>query len=126
VRAFDPADAAVLRHPTQLYEGLSYLLIFLYLWKYYYKKDGKPAPGFIFGMFLALVFGTRFVIEFLKEPQVESLETALMMKTGMNLGQLLSIPFVLSGIGLVLYSKGIIFKNKGITDPGQDQGSLRE
>ena len=103
------ADATGARHPTQLYEGLSYLAIFLFLWWYYYKKDGKPAPGFIFGTFLTLVFGARFFIEFLKEPQVQVFEDALKMKTGMNLGQLLSIPFVIAGIILIFYSKGFLF-----------------
>ncbi len=113
VRAFDPADTIGARHPTQLYEGLSYLAIFLFLWRYYYKKNGKPAPGFIFGMFLSLVFGARFFIEFVKKPQVQVLEDALKIKTGMNLGQLLSIPFVIAGIILILYSKGIFSrKNK--------------
>jgi len=110
VRAFDPADAVGPRHPTQLYEGLSYLAIFLFLWWYYYKKDGKPAPGFIFGMFLVFVFSARFFIEFLKMPQVKAIEDALKMKTGMNLGQWLSIPFVLAGIILMLYSKKILFR----------------
>lgn len=101
----------VVRHPTQLYEGLSYLAIFLFLWFYYYKKNGKPASGFLFGMFLTLVFGARFFIEYVKETQVAS-EDLLRMKTGMDLGQLLSIPFVAGGIALILYSKGIIFRKK--------------
>ncbi len=108
VRAFDPADTMSPMHPTQLYEGLSYLAIFLFLWSYYYRKDGKPAPGFLFGMFLVLVFGARFLIEFLKKPQVQVFEEALKTKIGMNLGQLLSIPFILAGILLILYSKDII------------------
>jgi prolipoprotein diacylglyceryl transferase len=84
------------RHPTQLYEGLSYLVIFLYLLWYYYKKDGKPAEGFIFGMFLILVFGMRFLIEFVKEPQ-EGFEKSMIL----NLGQLLSIPLIIAGVVLV-------------------------
>jgi phosphatidylglycerol---prolipoprotein diacylglyceryl transferase len=89
------------RHPTQLYEGLSYLLIFLFLWWYYYKKDGKPAQGFLFGMFLILVFGMRLLIEFVKEPQ-ETFEQSM----ALNMGQLLSIPLILAGIFFILYSKG--------------------
>ena len=68
LRATPPLDFDP-RHPTQLYEGLSYLIIFLFLWGYYYKKNGKPAQGMIFGLFLILVFGMRFLIEFVKEPQ---------------------------------------------------------
>lgn len=99
-RAPDPADAMVPRHPTQIYEGVSYLLIFLYLMWYYYRKDGKPAEGFLFGMFLILVFGVRFLIEFLKEPQVGFEQTM-----ALNMGQLLSIPFVIAGIFLVIRSR---------------------
>jgi phosphatidylglycerol---prolipoprotein diacylglyceryl transferase len=111
LRSSVPEEALDPRHPTQLYEGLSYLLIFLFLWRYYYLKDGKPSPGFLFGMFLILVFGVRFIIEFVKEPQV-GFEQSMFL----NMGQLLSIPFLLTGIILVLYSKnklpGKIFKQK--------------
>lgn len=95
LRAGHPMDLDP-RHPTQLYEGLSYLLIFLFLWWYYYKKNGKPAQGMIFGMFLILVFGMRFLIEFAKEPQ-ESFEKTMFL----NLGQLLSIPLIIAGAVLV-------------------------
>jgi len=77
------------------------LLIFLFLWRYYYVKNGKPSPGFLFGVFLFLIFGARFFIEFLKEPQV-GFEKGM----ALNMGQLLSIPLVIAGIILILYSKG--------------------
>jgi prolipoprotein diacylglyceryl transferase len=80
------------RHPTQLYEGLSYLVIFVLLLWYYFKKNGKPAQGMIFGMFMIMVFGMRFLIEFAKEPQ-ESFEKSMFL----NLGQLLSIPLIIAG-----------------------------
>lgn len=80
------------RHPTQIYEGLSYLIIFLFLWWYYYRKNGKPAEGMIFGLFMILVFSMRFLIEFVKEPQ-ESFERSM----SLNLGQLLSIPLIIAG-----------------------------
>lgn len=91
LRATPPLDLDP-RHPTQLYEGLSYLIIFLFLWGYYYKKNGKPAQGMIFGLFLILVFGMRFLIEFVKEPQ-ETFEKSM----SLNLGQLLSIPLIIAG-----------------------------
>jgi prolipoprotein diacylglyceryl transferase len=94
LRAGNPLDLDP-RHPTQLYEGLSYLMIFLFLW-WFYKKNGKPAQGLIFGMFLILVFGMRFLIEFAKEPQ-ESFEKSMIL----NLGQLLSIPLIIAGVVLV-------------------------
>ncbi len=93
-------DNAVPRHPTQIYEALAYLLIFIYLLKHYYRKDGHPRQGFLFGMFMILIFAARFFIEFLKEPQV-SFESRYLL----NLGQSLSIPFILLGIYLVWRSK---------------------
>jgi len=92
-------DDNIARHPTQLYEGLSYLLIFIYLLGYYWKKAGKVAEGFLAGMFLILVFSARFIIEFYKEPQV-GFEKDL----ALNMGQILSIPFVLVGIILLISS----------------------
>jgi prolipoprotein diacylglyceryltransferase len=92
-RSTTPADGLVPRHPTQIYEGLSYLAIFFLLLWYYYRKDGKPAHGFLFGLFMILVFGMRFLIEFIKEPQV-GFEQGLLL----NMGQMLSIPFVIAGI----------------------------
>ncbi len=96
VRSINPAEAIDPRHPTQLYEGLSYLLIFLVLWWYYYRKEGKPLQGFIFGVFLIGIFGVRFLVEFIKEPQ-ETFESSLFL----NMGQLLSLPFILAGIFLI-------------------------
>ena len=100
IRSLEAGESLLPRHPTQIYEGFSYLLIFFFLWGYYYKKDGKPAPGFLFGMFLILVFGVRFIIEFIKEPQV-GFEQGMIL----NLGQLLSIPLVVAGTVFVLRSK---------------------
>ncbi len=88
------------RHPTQIYEALAYLFSFIFLIKYYYKKNGKTANGYLLGMFLILIFGIRFFIEFLKEDQV-GFEAGM----ALNMGQLLSIPLVLGGIGLVWYSR---------------------
>ena len=99
VRSLESGDSLVPRHPTQIYEGLCYLLIFVFLWGYYYKKDGKTAPGFLFGMFLILVFGFRFLIEFIKEPQV-GFERGMLL----DLGQLLSIPLVIAGIVFIYLS----------------------
>lgn len=95
-RASDFPEAFVPRHPTQLYEGLSYLLIFLLLWWLYNKKEGKPPRGLLFGLFLILVFGVRFLIEFIKEPQ-EGFEKSMIL----NMGQLLSIPLIITGAILV-------------------------
>ena len=90
------------RHPTQIYEALSYLAIFLFLWRLYYINNGKPEPGLFFGLFLILIFGVRFFVEFLKEPQV-GFEQGMLL----NMGQLLSIPFVLLGIYLVYRARKV-------------------
>lgn len=88
------------RHPTQIYEALSYLGLFVFLLWYYYKKDGKPKEGLIFGMFLVLLFSARFVLEFFKETQV-AFENSLPL----NMGQLLSIPFILTGLVLIFFAR---------------------
>ena len=99
-RSSNPMEASDPRHPTQIYEGLSYLVIFCYLIWYYYRKEGKPESGYLFGMFMILIFGVRFFIEFVKQPQV-GFEGSM----ALNMGQLLSIPFVLAGIFLVVRAK---------------------
>jgi len=85
-------------HPAQIYEALAYLLIFAFLLFFYYRKNGKPRQGVIFSIFLICLFIARFFIEFLKIEQVP-------FEKGMtlNMGQWLSIPFVLAGIALLFY-----------------------
>ncbi len=99
VNASDPYQALDPRHPTQIYEGLSYLLIFAYLLWYYYKKDGKSRQGYLLAMFFILIFAARFAIEFCKEPQVPFEQSM-----ALNLGQLLSIPFIILGIIILWWS----------------------
>ena len=81
------------RHPTQLYEAFSYLTIFVLLWYLYWKTDLKQKQGFLFGLFFALLWSVRFVIEFFKEAQVDNRS-----EWALNTGQWLSIPFILIGI----------------------------
>jgi len=80
------------KHPTQIYEGLAYLLIFFLLHRLYWRKKGEHIQGLLISLLMILVFTARFFIEFLKEDQVAFEST---MK--LNMGQLLSIPFVLAG-----------------------------
>ena len=80
------------RHPSQLYEALCYIAIFIMLMVMYWKRNAWRRPGVLFGTFLILLFGARFFVEFTKIPQVEERGTWLL-----NTGQLLSIPFVLAG-----------------------------
>ena len=87
------------KHPTQLYEALSYLILGLVLvWAYKYKLD-KVHRGFFFGLFLIGCFGSRFLIEFIKEPQVDFERTM-----ALDMGQILSIPFVIAGVCLLVYA----------------------
>jgi len=94
------------KHPTQLYEALSYAAIFFLLYWLYVKADGKLRNGYIFGIFLILLFGARFLIEYVKETQVE-FEKHMML----NMGQWLSVPFIIAGIGFLIYSylKPVVF-----------------
>lgn len=87
------------RHPAQLYEAFSYLLICLILWNIY-NRSKTLKPGFLFGIFFIMLFGVRFLVEFLKENQ-EAFEDTM----SYNMGQLLSLPFVAIGIGLVVWSQ---------------------
>ncbi len=89
-------------HPTQIYEALSYLAISVLLYYLYNKNKGKVYPGILFGIFLALIFIVRFLIEFIKENQV-SFENSMIL----NMGQILSIPFVLTGIYFLARPKKI-------------------
>lgn len=86
------------KHPTQIYEGLSYLLIFVVLYFRYQRKGPGIKPGFIFGFFLTTLFSMRFIIEFIKESQVDFENTMTL-----NMGQILSIPFILAGIYLLFF-----------------------
>jgi len=92
------------KHPTQIYEGLSYLIIFLLLFRIYWKKKGGHIQGTLISLALILIFIARFFIEFLKEDQVGFEAT---MK--LNMGQWLSIPFFLTGVVWLYLS---IKKNK--------------
>lgn len=89
------------RYPTQLFEAFGYACVFFILWYFYWKTDKKDKPGFLFGLFMILLWSVRFVVEFFKEAQVEGREDLLM---GLNTGQLLSIPMILVGVYFVLKS----------------------
>lgn len=91
-------DDLIPRHPTQLYEAFSYLLIFAILFWMYKSEKIKQASGLLFGTFLTLLFLARFLIEFFKENQ-ESFENSMLI----NMGQILSIPFILIGLTLIVW-----------------------
>jgi len=87
------------KHPTQIYEALAYLAIFVMLYKLYWRKKGEFISGLFFSLFLILVFAFRFFVEYVKEDQV-SFESGMKL----NMGQWLSIPFVLAGFLLLFWS----------------------
>lgn len=87
------------RHPAQLYESLGYLVIFLLLYFIYWKTQKRLREGYLFGLFLVLVFSWRFIVEFFKESQ-GGFESQL--GHVLSTGQWLSIPFVLAGIYFML------------------------
>lgn len=86
-------DPETPRHPSQIYEALCYLITFATLMHLYWKTTVKDKLGFLFGVFLVMVFTARFFIEFVKENQ-EAFEDGM----ALNMGQWLSIPFVLIGL----------------------------
>lgn len=96
---YDPTP----RHPAQLYEAIMYLCIFGILMYMYWKRSAWKQPGLVFGTFLILLFGGRFLVEFLKEGQTQFDSTLTI-----NTGQWLSVPFVIFGIGLLFWS----YRNK--------------
>ncbi|NCO64824.1 MAG: prolipoprotein diacylglyceryl transferase, partial [Flavobacteriaceae bacterium CG17_big_fil_post_rev_8_21_14_2_50_33_15] len=87
-------EAVPYRHPAQLYESFCYIFVFLILWFFYTKTTKKDRTGFLFGLFLVLLWTIRFFVEFVKEPQGDEYINWF----GLNTGQWLSIPFVLIGI----------------------------
>lgn len=86
-------------HPTQIYEALCYLALFGLLMWMYWKRNAESRPGLLFGVFFIVLFGSRFLIEYVKNPQ-EAFEVGMTL----NMGQWLSIPFIIAGIGLVIYA----------------------
>lgn len=87
------------RHPTQVYELLAYLLIFILLLWLFFKKNAGAKPFLLTGLFMVLVFGFRFFVEFYKDVQVD-FEKSMTL----NMGQWLSIPVIIVGITLIALS----------------------
>lgn len=99
----DAADGSspIPRHPVQLYEALIYFSIFVFLLLLRKFKKEQLRPGMISGIFLILVFGSRFFVEFLKKPQ-----SIMIDESFLQTGQYLSFPFIVFGIFLFFYSSG--------------------
>lgn len=94
---FERNGETVAKHPTQIYEALSYLISFGILTYMYWKTNAKNKPGLLLGTFFVLIFTARFLIEFIKEVQ-EPFEANM----ALDMGQILSIPLILFGIFLII------------------------
>ncbi|ASK32615.1 prolipoprotein diacylglyceryl transferase [Chryseobacterium sp. T16E-39] len=89
------------RYPTQLFEAFGYVCLFILLWVLYKKTDKKYQQGWLFGLFFIILWAVRFFVEFLKEPQGDE----FIQIGNLNTGQVLSIPFMIAGVIIMLISK---------------------
>jgi phosphatidylglycerol---prolipoprotein diacylglyceryl transferase len=107
---FERNGETVAKHPTQIYEALAYLFSFAVLMFLYWRTRSKNREGLLTGVFFVFIFLARFLIEFIKEDQ-EAFEAEMTL----NMGQWLSVPFILAGIFLILRALKLpekIYKNK--------------
>ena len=86
------------RYPAQLFEACSYFISFIVLALLYIKFNKKLPHGFLFSLFFLLIFTARFIIEPFKEEQAD-----YTLGIALNVGQLLSIPFILGALILMIY-----------------------
>lgn len=89
------------RYPGQLLEAAGYFLLFILLWVLYRKTNKKYQQGWLFGLFFIILWAVRFFVEFLKEPQGDE----FIQIGGLNTGQVLSIPFMIAGVVIMIVSK---------------------
>ena len=95
------------RHPAQLYESFFYLITFVVLYFTYMKTNKKSLPGYLFGLALVMIFGFRFFVEFIKENQ-SPFEQGMIL----DMGQLLSIPFVIAGFYFMFRKRNEVIHKK--------------
>jgi phosphatidylglycerol---prolipoprotein diacylglyceryl transferase len=88
------------RHPAQLYEAIYSLALFILMYRLWKNKRKAVGPGFMFGIFCVAMFSMRFLVEFLKENQSDFEEAF-----ALNMGQILSLPFVIVGIFMIWRSQ---------------------
>jgi len=97
------------RHPAQLYESVTYLVLFLWLYNYHRENWQRLSPGYVTGLSLTTVFAGRFIIEFMKDsPSVTGSFIQL------NMGQVLSLPMIILGVTL------LVLRRKKIMNPMAD------
>lgn len=98
------------RHPAQLYEAICYFILFFVIWHIYSKTKKKYQQGYIFGFFFVVLWMIRFFVEFFKEDQGNEF-VAQALNIGLNNGQILSIPFIIFGLIVMMTSKNRIYKD---------------
>ncbi len=113
-------------HPTQIYEALVYFILFGVLMWMYWRKNAEERQGLIFGVFLIGIFLPRFLIEFIKNDQV-----AWEADMALNMGQWLSVPFVIAGVILVAYAMSrprvkLSFPDKFADEPAADKANSKK
>lgn len=108
---------AIPRHPAQLYEALAYIAIFFLLYSWY-RKNKYGNKGLLFGWFLLFTFSARLLIEFYKEEQVPFEESLTL-----NMGQLLSIPFIILGLYFLIRKEAPVNKGDDLTGNDIDKES---
>lgn len=110
------------RHPAQLYESFTYFVLFLINLTIYRRTNSKPAPGLLFGVMLTWIFSWRIVWETFKENQ-EAFEQGMFL----NMGQLLSIPFIVAGLYFIVRARrrGVDVATTGATPPTRPKKSKR-
>ncbi len=91
------------RHPTQLYEAMCYLFTFALLYTLWKKKQDQLKPGVLVGLFMILVFGSRFLVEFVKVSHGLMIDESVLLT-----GQYLSLPFIALGVFFLLYGKKLV------------------
>jgi phosphatidylglycerol---prolipoprotein diacylglyceryl transferase len=87
------------RHPAQLYEAIFCLFLFLFIYWFWKNRRNTVGPGFMFGLFCVVLWSERFIVEFFKENQVD-FESSM----AINMGQILSIPFIIVGAVMIIRS----------------------
>lgn len=101
------------RYPSQLFEAVGYVALFILLWILYRKTNKKYQQGWLFGMFFIILWAIRFFVEFLKEPQGDE----FIQMGGLNTGQILSIPFMIAGVVIMIISKKFIITKEESEKP---------
>lgn len=96
------------RYPTQLFEAFGYVLLFIVLFTLYRYTRKKYQQGWLFGLFFVILWSIRFVVEFFKEPQGDE----FIQVAGLNTGQVLSIPFVIAGVIIMVISRKFLITEK--------------